>query len=279
MTIRNGLVNAVIVAATAIGLGCSDRDSGRPTGVDAVATDGLLSFNDGNDGSGSNFKLFGDARVTRDPENPTNVVVKATFDGTNPVGVSRKLRNVQLWQLDHQLNYKYAFVAPHTCSGGSPRMILLIDANGDGKFITAPQGPDFALNGHINPPATTGCPTSAPTPSGGGPAISTLLWRFEDLTDENLRWEITGGALPAGFPGFPGPNWDAVEAVISAAFPNHRVMEALLLEDFNPAGPGTVYFDLITVHDLTLGTRGQTHPEKKDKHERDDEDESGNDNN
>jgi hypothetical protein len=153
-------------------------------------------------------------------------------------------------------------------------MILLIDADGNGKFETLPEGRDFALNGHVNPPTTTGCPTSVPTPNDGGPAPSTLIWRWDDFTDEGNRWEFTGIALST-FPtlpqvGFPYAMWDAVEAAVSAVFPNHKVHEGRFIEDFNNGPAGTAYYDLITIHDLTLGTRGQAHPEKKDKDDNDD---------
>ena len=35
-----------------------------------------------------------------------------------------------------------------------------------------------------------------------------------------------------------------------------------MLEDYITTPPGTAYYDLITVLDLTLGTRGQVSPEK-----------------
>jgi len=111
----------------------------------------------------------------------------------------------------------------------------------------------------VRPPFAA-CETSAPTANNGGAAPSTLIWRFEDLTDEQTRWEITGNTV-TGFPPYPGPNWDAFEQIISTAFPRHEVLEAIFLEDFNPT-PGVAYYDLITVHDLTLGTRGQWQPER-----------------
>lgn len=255
-------VPAIILAAA----GCSDRTPDRtPTGLSSVGVPAEVAADRSfeNEGSGSNFKIFGDADLTRDPENPSNVVLRVVNDGGTPAGAYRKLHNVQLWQLDHQLNFKYAFVGPHTCAGGSPRIILLIDADGNRKFETAPEGPDFALNGQVHPPFA-GCETSVITPSNGGASLSTLLWRFEDLTDELTRWEITpGGATSTipGFPPYPGPNWDVAEQVVSAAFPNHRVLEAIFLEDYNPT-PGTAYYDLITAYDLTLGTRGQVGPER-----------------
>jgi hypothetical protein len=257
-------MGSIVVAPAIIMLGaaCTDRaGEPTPTSVSSIAPPGGIAGDHqvGHDGSGSNFKVFGDADVTRDPENPANIVLRVNNDGGTPAGAYRKLNNVQVWELDHQLNFHRAFVAPHTCAGGSPRVILLIDANGDGRFQTAPQGPDFAANGHVRPPFA-GCETSAPSPNNGGPAPSTLMWRFEDLTDEQTRWEITGNTVP-GFPPYPGPNWDAFELIISTAFPNHDVIEAIFLEDFNPT-PGVAYYDLITVHDLTLGTRGQWQPER-----------------
>jgi hypothetical protein len=165
---------------------------------------------------------------------------------------------VQVWQLDHQLNFKWAFVTPHTCHGGSPRFILLIDSDGDGDR-------DFSANGHIRPPVFAGCENAMVTPNEGGPAPSTLLWRYDDATDEGTRWEITGGVVP-NFPPYPGPAWDAFEAIISTAFPNHQVLQVRFLEDFN-AFPGVAYYDLITVFDLTLGTEGQWQHERSDRND------------
>jgi len=256
-------VPAIIIVTAG---GCSDKSRDpTPTGVSAAGVPvGLAaerSFD--NEGSGSNFKIFGDAQLTRDPENPTNVVLQVNSSADfSAAGVYRKLHNVQLWQLDHQLNLKYAFVAPHSCGGGSPRVILIVDANGDGKFNPFPDGTDFALNGHVNPPSTVGCPTGSPTPSDGGASPSTLLWRFEDFTDEGNRWEVTPGNAIIGLPAFPYATWDLVEQAISTAFPNHRILEALVLEDYIITPPGTAYYDLITVFDLTLGTRGQIGPER-----------------
>ena len=209
---------------------------------------------------GSDFKLFGNAEMVADPENPQNIVLRVVSDGGTPVGAYRELRHVKIWHLDHQLSFKRAFVLPHTCAGGSPRIILFIDANGDGKFEQLPRGPDFTAAGHVRPPWAA-CETSAPTPSSDAPSPSTLLWRFEDLTDELPRWELlpsTATNPPIGpIGGLGTANWDTLEAAISAAFPDHQVIRALFLEDFNPSPPGTSYYDLLTVLELTLGTKGQ----------------------
>ena len=209
---------------------------------------------------GSAFKLFGNAKMTRDPENRENIVLRVISEGAPgfaAAGAYRDLRHVKIWHLDHQLSFKRAFVAPNTCDGGSPRIQLFIDANGDGRFEQAPAGPDFVAHGHVRPPFAA-CETSLPTPVDKGPSPSTLLWRFEDLTDELIRWEITpGGVLPIGPIGGAGAaNWDTLEAAISTAFPNHQVLRAMLVEDFN-ATAGTAYYDLVTVLELTLGTKGQ----------------------
>ena len=242
--------------------GCDDRSGRTPTEPDVNAQ------RVENDGSGNQFKFFGSAAITRDPENPTNVVLEVVSDGGTPAGAYRDLNDVQLWQLDHQLNFHRAFVAPHTCGGGSPRIQLIIDANGDGEFVQAPAGPDFVAHGHVRPPYAA-CETSAPTPTPeGGAAPSTLIWRFEDLTDELIRWEITPSTAIPGIPpigpigGAGAVSWDALELIVSQAFPDHEVLRGIFLEDFNPT-PGIAYYDLITIFDLTIGSRGQVTPERR----------------
>lgn len=258
-----------------LAVACNDRGGRMPTdpALEVRSAGGALSLNGndrgrGDDGSGSQFKLFGNARMTRDPENRSNVVLEVTstadFAGA---GAFRDLRRVQLWQLDHQLNFHRAFVAPHTCGGGSPRIALLIDADGNGRFEQAPAGPDFAAHGHVRAPFA-GCEASAPTGSAEGPSASTLVWRFEDLTDEQIRWEVTPSTAIPGFQigpigGAGAVHWDALEAIVSTAFPKHRVLRGIFLEDFSPT-PGQAYYDLITIFDLTLGTKGQRQPERDD---------------
>jgi hypothetical protein len=256
----------VLTATVLVALGCNDRDSGRMPTDPALDAGSAQASSDrdggrGNDGSGSRFKMFGNARMTRDPENRSNVVLEFRA----PVsGAIRDLR-VKIWQLDHQINVKWAFVA-RSCGGGSPRISLFVDANGDGKFQQAPAGPDFVAHGHFNPPLFAACETSAPTGASDGPSMSTLRWRFEDFTDELVRWEITPATAIPGRPvgpigGAGAVNWDGLEQIIAMALPNHRVIRGMLVDDAGPPN-GIAYFDLLTIFDLTLGTRGQTTPER-----------------
>jgi hypothetical protein len=255
----------VVSATVWLLLGCNDQQDGRmPTDPALDARDVQASFSrdgdDDNDGGGSKFRLFGSARMTEDPENPDNVVLEIVTPISGDVnstgnGAIRELKHVKIWELDHMLTFHRAFVAPHSCATGSPRVILLIDSDGDGDR-------DFTANGHVRPPYT-GCETSNPTPSSGGASPSTLLWRFEDVTDEQQRWEITPGGRVPGIPTFPFVTWDALETAVSNAFPDHRVLAGGIVEDFNTSPPGKTLYDLVTIYDLTLGTRGQEHAKRR----------------
>lgn len=266
-----------------VAVGCSDGGSGRtPTDPALDPRNAQASFDrdrddDGdNDGSGSKFRLFGNARMTQDPENGSNVVLEVVSSADfAAAGAARKLR-VKIWQLDHQLNFHRAFVAPHSCGGGSPRIQLNIDADGDGDFEQGldedgNRSPDFAAHGHVRPPYT-GCETGVPTPAPEkGASLSTLFWRFEDLTDEMLRWEITPGGAVEGIPVFPFVTWDILEEAVSRLFPKHRAIEGRLVEDFIITPPGVAYYDLITIFNSTLATKGQVTARKRD-HDHDEDD-------
>lgn len=205
---------------------------------------------DDDDDSGGEFTLFGTATKARDPDNAANQVIKVV---TNPSptgfgGASRNLR-VKIATLDHQLSFKTFFVG-RSCGGGAPRMTLLVDANGDGRFVQAPTGPDFAAHGHVNPPLFAGCPMD--------------IWKFEKLTAEGeKRWETTPLITLAG-PTVCGPigavttcTWDELEARVTATFPNHRIIRGFIVDDscsFFPGSCGTAYYDLITIGNATLET-------------------------
>jgi hypothetical protein len=77
---------------------------------------------------------------------------------------------------------------------------------------------------------------------------------YENLTDNGPRWEVTpGGAV--NIPVFPFSTWDVLEAAVTAAFPNHRVITGSLVDDscsFFPASCGEANYDLLTVENRTL---------------------------
>jgi len=198
-------------------------------------------------GLGHKFELLGVMMKDTDPENFAggsggsgggvggNETISAIM---TPTSVALAFRNlppgIKITALTNQIGLKYYFVAPRTCGGGSPRITLLIDSDGDGDT-------DFAAHGHVNPPVYTACVTNK--------------WKYEDLADDLPRWEVTpGGAVP-GIPVFPFTPWKTFAAAVTAAFPNHKVTAGFLVDDscsFFPAACGKAYYDLVTIENRTL---------------------------
>jgi hypothetical protein len=177
--------------------------------------------------------------------------------------VSRTL-NVKIAQLENMLEFKSYFQA-RSCGGGSPRIQLAIDLDGDGIS-------DGNAFGYTAPPFA-GCPPNR--------------WQYDDLTDELPRWDLW--QLAAG--GFPALNcsdpaialvlgplcpvtthsgympWAVFEALLTAYFPAHRVCSGALVDDspwFTPAA-GVAYYDVISIgratwedHEDSIG-RGFAH--------------------
>jgi hypothetical protein len=201
-------------------------------------------------GLGPKFELIGAMVRDADPENPVgnsgasgggvggNETISATMTTTNFALAFRNLPpGIKIAALDNQLGFKYYFMAPRSCGGGSPRVTLLVDADGDGAFNQIPSGPDFAVHGHVSP-LYAGCPTNK--------------WIYENLTDDLPRWEVT----PAGPGNLFGYNpWETVENGITAAFPAHKILAGFLVDDscsFFQAACGKAYYDLLTIENRTL---------------------------
>src|SRR3954470_17628130 len=140
-------------------------------------------------GLGHKFELLGVMVRDTDPENASggsgasgggvggNEGISATM---TPTSVALALRNtppgIKIAAFTNQLGLKYFFVGTRTCGGGSPRITLLVDANGDGVFDQS--SGDFAVHGHVNPLAVfTACPMNT--------------WMYENVTDKLKRWEST----------------------------------------------------------------------------------------
>jgi hypothetical protein len=209
-------------------------------------------------GMGHKFELIGSAVDAQDPDNPTNDVI-STFLGLpdSPFGgaIRRLPPGIKIAALDDQLNLKYRFEPPRTCYGGSPRISLFVDANGDGRFEqmgVIPGGVDFVAQGHVNPPVFAACPPD--------------IWRIEDMADELKRWETTPAtalAVPCGPVGGPTTcSWEDLEIRVMTMWPNHRVFAGGLIDDTfgGPGQAGRAFYDLITIENRTLENRQDTVP-------------------
>ena len=200
-------------------------------------------------GLGHKFELLGVMTRDADPENAVgesggsggggggNETISAI---TTPSTIALAYRNlppgIKITALTNQLGLKYYFEAPRTCFGGSPRIVLLVDSDGDGLV-------DFAANGHVNPGGNyTACPVDK--------------WRYEDLGDDLPRWEVTGASVPGIIPNVYMP-WKPFAAAI-AALANHKVRAGFLLDgescQFAPSAVtcGKAYYDVVTIENRTL---------------------------
>jgi len=193
-------------------------------------------------GEGDKYKLTGNAKDDIDPQNPANEVISFDTDPPAVNGVDRKLdSNTNIMDLDNQVEVKYLFVG-RTCSGGSPRFQLQIDGNGDGKFNQAPGGPDQNAFGPLGD-----------VPFGGFCPMD--MWRFEDMTNDVPKWDISQ------FGGGQAVSWDAMEAFLNGAFPNHRVLMGSLVDDsssFDPSTVGCAYFDALSIGAGSVTKRDET---------------------
>ena len=127
------------------------------------------------------------------------------------------------------LSVGYYFPA-RTCAGGSPRIDLAIDCDGDGSF----DANAFGYVGHA--PFGTGCVTGS--------------WDILDMTDSIPRWDLT--QLPGGTGAM---TWQQVVAFVNTACPNHKILYGQLTDDsagFAPGAAGLAYYDLVTIENRTL---------------------------
>ena len=141
---------------------------------------------------------------------------------------------IKITALTNQLQLKYYFPT-RSCGGGSPRIQLAIDRDGDGQV----DGNAFGYVGH--------------TGFGGGCLAG--IWDFVDMTDAvPARWDITqfGGGYQ---------NWAGVLAYFSTMYPNHRVLSGSLVDDscsFAATSCGKAYYDLLTIENRTLENKQDT---------------------
>jgi hypothetical protein len=183
-------------------------------------------------GLGHKFELLFAMNDDQDPQNLTNDVISVFTTTAYPAGAGVAFRNTppgfKIAALDHQINLKYYFPA-RSCGGGSPRVQVGIDRDGDGNF----DGNAFGYVGHV--------------PFGG--ACITGEWDFIDMTDNIGRWDLSqlGGGMTM--------TWDQAEAFVTTTYPNHRVVYGSLVDDscsFAPTSCGQAYYDLFTYENRTL---------------------------
>ena len=225
------------------------------------------------------FFLIGSAQPARDPENRSNEVIRFLANSaTGTVSAVMRLFNyevVKVRDLDNQLEVRHRFRGSDTCGGGSPRMELAIDLDGDRDS----EGNVFVYFG--TPPSFANCQAQTwlyedftggdgitglgPEPSTGDPG------RREKDGGPNEELEVDTSQLAAPDVGEdPGPvippqpfviSWSAFETVLEA-FPDHRVCSAAYVDDvgappfFNPAeNTGVSHVDLLSIGDATLNGR------------------------
>lgn len=195
------------------------------------------------------FKLLGNATDTRDLENAFNEVIStnpqllplaqqtpdcAPFCSTFGSAYKKFGDHVKIHMLTNMIGVKYFFPPSRTCSGGSPRVQLGMDRNGDGQF----DGNAFGYVGH--------------GPFGAGCVSGT--WDYVDLTDDvPFRWDLT--QLGLGY-----HNWPTAVAAVNTTYPQHRVLHAVLVDDSGWAagGAGCAYYDLFTAGMRTLDSWDDT---------------------
>ena len=183
-------------------------------------------------GLGHKFELFFAMNDDDDPQNLTNDVISVLTTTAYPAGIGVAFRNTppgfKIAALTNQLQLKYYFPA-RSCGGGSPRIQIAIDTDGNGSS----NGNAFGYVGH--------------TGFGGG--CLTGGWDFVDMTDAvPFRWDLTQFGL--GY-----HSWPTAVAAMNTAFPNHKVLSGSLVDDscsFSAPSCGQAYYDLFTFENRTL---------------------------
>jgi len=193
-------------------------------GTTAVAIGGVPHQKDSN----SVFKYSGNVSDSVDPQNADNDVVK--FDTTDPTVVDsmgRKLSET-VAQVTDQIELKYFFVGTKDCNGGSPRIDLFVDTNGDHKFDNG----DTVLRGDIDPSSTGQCAKDK--------------WQYLDLAnlgDNTPRWSVNNA------------NTNQPWSAIVAQFGPQDILFGQLVDDaqsFRPENQGIAYYDLVSIGNRTF---------------------------
>jgi hypothetical protein len=210
----------------------------------------------GGDDDVATFLLAGTAQPAQDPENSNNDVIRIDTLTAPFYGAVSRVLDAKITQLDNMLEFK-SYFQNRSCGGGSPRITLSIDLNGD-------RTPDGNAWGYTSPPFA-GCPPNR--------------WQYDDVTDELPRWDLSqlagfpaASALCTGtVPNFPGITcpvsahsgyipWTVFESLLTTLFPLHTVCDGALVDDsgWMPAAAGVAYYDVISLGRATWNNHGDT---------------------
>jgi hypothetical protein len=182
------------------------------------------------DGDSCTFTLSGAAREAQDPQNPDNDVISINTTGGAVGTVSLDLpADVQAGELTNELSLSYLFIG-RECAGGSPRLQLAVDTDGDGDF-------DANAFGYVgSQPFGSGCATGA--------------WTNQNMTDAVARWDLSqlGGSQAM--------TWAQVlEFFNLPQFADYQILSVSLVDDsasFAPGAAGQAYYDQLVFGDCTL---------------------------
>ncbi len=198
--------------------------------------------------NGTNWALFGTAKRDLDPQNHFNQVI--SFDTHDPNAIAGAVRKfgprTQVGMLTDQVELKYLYVG-RTCGGGSTRLQLGIDGDGDGKFNQVPGGPDQNAFGYLGD-----------KPFGGFCVMN--QWVFEDMTDNVPKWDLSQWTAHGAGAFCTGANamtctWSQMVMFFNTVFPQHQVLNAVLVDDsqsFFTVDSGCAFFDQVAVGKDTL---------------------------
>ena len=176
------------------------------------------------------FTLGGTAFRAGDPTAPSNFVVSMDTSAPGSFGFATRTLNVPITSLTGFLSFDY-YLAGRDCGGGSPRIQLGVDLNGDGIR----DGNAFGYAGPL--PSFVGCSMNA--------------WQHADLTDSGGRWDLS----QLGLSGYIG--WPEVLTFFSG-FPLSNVQRGSLVDDsaWMSSAAGLAYYDNVVIGDQVLASAG-----------------------